>query len=128
MSAQNQENQHHREGDLTKNILIFTLLVCVSHVIFWFQVNGQSLWDFFKEHPYIISLLGVPSGLLVIIGTKYGYEAFDENIWPMRIIGFSCGTILFSILTYIFMCEGLTLKTILCLILSIIIIIIQIAL
>jgi hypothetical protein len=113
---------------VTKNILIFTLLICISHVIFWFQVNGQFMWDFFKNNPLLISLMGLPSGYLVIIAAKYGYDAFDENIWPLRIIGFSLGTIIFSILAYTCMSEGLTLKTILCLVLSLVIIIIQIAL
>jgi len=113
---------------VTKNILIFTLLICISHVIFWFQVNGQFMWEFFKNNPLIIALMGLPSGYLVIIAAKYGYQGFDGELWPMRIIGFSCGTILFSFLTYILMSEGLTIKTILCLILSLVIIIIQIAL
>jgi len=86
------------------------------------------MWEFFKNNPLIIALMGLPSGYLVIVATKYGYEAFDGNLWPMRIIGFSLGTILFSILTYVCMSEGLTLKTILCLVLSLVIIIIQIAL
>jgi len=86
------------------------------------------MWEFFKNNPLIIALMGLPSGYLVIVATKYGYEAFDGNLWPMRIIGFSLGTILFSILTYACMSEGLTLKTILCLVLSLVIIIIQIAL
>tara|TARA_B100000676_G_C18067385_1_gene841885 strand:- start:1727 stop:2068 length:342 start_codon:yes stop_codon:yes gene_type:complete len=113
---------------MTKNILIYTLLVCISHVIFWFQVNGQFMWNFFKEHPFLISLMGVPSAYLVIIAAKHGYEYFDGTIWPLRIVGFSLGTIIFSILAYTCMSEGLTLKTILCLILSLVIIIIQIAL
>ena len=113
---------------MTKNILIFTLLVCVSHVIFWFQVNGQFMWEFFKKYPYIIMFLGVPSSYLAIIASKYAFQDFGEKLWPMRIIGFSTGTIIFAIMAFIFMSEGLTLKTILCLMLSVAIIIIQIAL
>jgi hypothetical protein len=86
------------------------------------------MWEFFKNNPLVISLLGLPSGYLVIIAAKYGYEYFDGSIWPLRIVGFSLGTIIFSILAYTCMAEGLTLKTILCLILSLVIIIIQIAL
>ena len=112
---------------MTKNILIFTLLVCISHVIFWFQVNGQFMWEFFKKYPYIIMLLGVPSSYLAMTASKIVFDDFGEKIWPMRIIGFSTGTIIFALLAFTFMSEGLTLKTILCLILSFVIIIIQIA-
>tara|TARA_B100000519_G_scaffold70329_1_gene60205 strand:+ start:3881 stop:4222 length:342 start_codon:yes stop_codon:yes gene_type:complete len=113
---------------VTKNILIFFLLVCISHLIFWFQVNGQFLWDFFKKYPYIVALLGVPSSYLAIMASKFAYDDFGGKIWPMRIIGFSTGTIIFAFLAWTLMSEGLTLKTILCLLLSLIIIIIQIAL
>ena len=113
---------------MTKNLLIYTLLVCISHVIFWFQVNGQFMWEFFKKYPYIIMLLGVPSSYLAMTASKIVFDDFGEKIWPMRIIGFSTGTIIFALLAFAFMSEGLTLKTILCLILSFVIIIIQIAL
>ena len=113
---------------MTKNILIFTLLVCLSHIIFWFQVNGQFMWEFFKKYPYIIMLLGVPSSYLAMTASKIAFEDFGAKIWPMRIIGFSTGTIIFGFLAFVLMSEGLTLKTILSLLLSIVIIIIQIAL
>jgi len=113
---------------LSKNILLYVGLVCLSQLIFWFQVNGQFLWEFFRKYPYIIALMGLPSGYLVIIASKYGYQGFDGEIWPMRIIGFSSGTVIGAILLYALMDEGLTVKTILCLLLSLIIIIIQIAL
>jgi len=86
------------------------------------------MWDFFKKYPYLIMLLGVPSSYLAMMASRIVYEDFGEKIWPMRIIGFSTGTIIFTFLAYTFMSEGLTVKTILCLILSIAIIIVQIAL
>jgi len=113
---------------VTKNVVIFTTLVCLSHVIFWFQVNGQFMWEFFKKYPYIIVLMGIPSSYLAMTASKIVFEDFGEKIWPMRIIGFSTGTIIFAFMAFVFMSEGLTLKTILSLILSIVIIIIQIAL
>ena len=113
---------------MNKNVVLYIVLICLSQLIFWFQVNGQFMWEFFKKYPYIIALMGLPSGYLVIIGSKYGYQGFDGEIWPMRIIGFSSGTVIGAILLYTMMGEGLTIKTILCLLLSLVIIIIQIAL
>ena len=63
--------------------------------------------------------MGLPSGYLVIIASKYGYQGFDGEIWPMRIIGFSSGTVIGAILLHALMDEGLTIKTMLCLILLI---------
>ena len=65
---------------MTKNILIFFLLVCISHIVFWFQVNGQFLWDFFRKYPYVIALLGVPSSYLAIMASKFAYEDFGGKI------------------------------------------------
>jgi hypothetical protein len=113
---------------MNKNILLFFLLVCISHIVFWFQVNGQFLWDFPKKYPFIVAFLGVPSSYLAIMASKFAYDDFGGKIWPMRIIGFSTGTIIFAFLAWGFMSEGLTIKTILCLMLSITIIIVQIAL
>jgi hypothetical protein len=86
------------------------------------------MWEFFKKYPYIVMLLGVPSSYLAMTASKIVFQDFDEKIWPMRIIGFSTGTIIFAFMAFFFMSEGLTLKTLLCIMLSIAIIIIQIAL
>ena len=86
------------------------------------------MWEFFKKYPYIIMLLGIPSSYLAMTASKIVFQDFDEKIWPMRISGFSTGTVIFAFMAFIFMSEGLTLKKILCIMLSIAIIIIQIAL
>lgn len=110
---------------MNNNILIGIFLVILSQTIIWFQVNAQFLWEFCKERPFLLSLLGIPISYLVIQGTKYFVNGFNGLIWPGRLIGFAIGIIIFGILTHILMKETLNIKTILSIILSMCIVMIQ---
>ena len=85
----------------------------LGQVLIWFQSHGQFIWEFAKKNPLIISLLGVPVSYLMITATKQFYEGFDQNIWPGRLLGFACGILVFSALSYHVMGEGFTFKTVL---------------
>jgi multidrug transporter EmrE-like cation transporter len=51
--------------------------------------------------------------------------AFNGEIWPSRLIGFSIGAIVFTILSWSVFGETLTLKTLACLVLALGILLIQ---
>lgn len=107
--------------------LIYGMLFYIlGQVLVWYQINGQFISDWVKSNPLYISLLGIPISLVYIQATKYSVEAFDGELWPQRLIGFAVGMIVFSILTYIHLNETLTPKTIITLILSVIIVLIQV--
>ena len=71
-----------------------------------------------------MALLGVPISLLFWWCTKIGYEAFG-SLWAVRILGFSMSMLTFPIMTWIYLGEVITLKTIISIALAIIIIILQ---
>jgi hypothetical protein len=79
-----------------------------------------------KEHPLAVSFLGVPISFVYIYATQYLVEAFDGDMWPQRLIGFSMGMIAFAFLTWLHLNQGITLKTGVTLILAIAIVLIQI--
>jgi len=79
-----------------------------------------------KEHPFLISLFGVPISYLIIISTKYAYEGFEGLLWPGRLVAFGTGIIIMAACTYIFFGEGLNSKTIISLLLSMVILSMQI--
>ena len=70
--------------------------------------------------------MGVPIGMSYIYGTTYIVEAFDGKLWPSRLIGFATGIFSFTVLTFVFMKEGVNIKTGIILTLAILILSLQI--
>mgnify|MGYP003123160173 FL=1 len=107
--------------------LIYGLLLFLgAHLITWFQLNGQFLWGWFKENTLLLAICGIPISYLYIYGTKYTVEHFDGTMWPARFIGFGVGILVYALLVGIFFKEGITLKTLVSLLLSVSLIFIQV--
>ena len=103
-------------------------ITVITNIFVWFQMNGQ----FLKNAPAWISsklfvfAMGAPLGVAFWYGTKWYYEYFG-NYWYVRPIGFGIGTLTFGLLTWILLNEVPDTRTIISLILSVIIIIIQLS-
>jgi len=107
--------------------LIYGLLLFLgAHLITWFQLNGQFLWSWFKENTLLLAICGIPISYLYIYGTKYTVDHFDGTMWPARFIGFGVGILVYALLVGIFFKEGITLKTLVSLLLSVSLIFIQV--
>ena len=109
---------------VNKEILFCILILLFVQIIIWFQLNAQIKWDWFKDNYFLMSLLGVPISYALLYSTKYGFEGFGE-LWPIRLLGFAVGMITFPIITWIVIGEGITLKTLISLMLAAIIMILQ---
>ena len=110
---------------MNKNIIICVSLLLVLQVLVWFQLNGQLIWKWFKDNPLILCITGMPITYGFWLATKYGYQGFDEQLWPIRLLGFATGMISFPFITYFLLGEGITIKTGVSIILAIIIMLIQ---
>ena len=88
-----------------------TLLFLLGQILVWYQVNGRFLSEWIKDRPLIMSLMGVPVSFVYIYATQYLVEAFNGDLWPQRLIGFSSGMFAFALLTFIHLNEAITLKT-----------------
>ena len=107
--------------------LLYTFLTFITvQSAVWFQTNGQFVWSWFKDHPFILSLFGIPISLGYIWGTKFAFAAFEGTLWPGRLLGFAMGIISFTILTNYFMGEGVSPKVMVSLILAILLVLIQV--
>ncbi len=102
------------------------LLFLAAHLITWFQLNGQFLWGWFKENTLLLAICGIPISYLYIYGTKYTVQHFDGTMWPARFIGFGVGILVYALLVGWFFKEGITLKTLVSLLLSVSLIFIQV--
>ena len=108
--------------------IIYTILLFfVCNIIIWYQLNSQLVWEWAKGYKsmWLMALLGIPISLLFWWATKIGYEGFG-NLWAVRFMGFATSMMTFPIMTYLYLGEVMTMKTILTLILALAIMLIQI--
>ena len=112
---------------LKSHYIVLTILIFfLNNIIIWYQLNGQLVWDFWKSWKGItLSLLmGIPITALFWWATKIGYDGFG-NLWAVRLLGFATSMISFPIMTWLYLGEVLSLKTILSLGLAVIIMLLQ---
>ena len=110
----------------SSSIAIGLLLYFVTHIIIWFQVNGQFIWTWAKDNPWTMSLLGFPISYVLIIATKFIVAGFDGLLWPGRLMGFGSGMIVMAILTWCMLGEGISTKTLVSLALAITLVMLQV--
>lgn len=103
------------------------LLFALGQVLGWYQLNLQKMYDWWSDKPILSAILiGVPTSVLFwyawkIISTEL------ESVWSARFIGTATGYTVFSILTWTMLGESMfTTKTMLCLGLCFLVILIQI--
>ena len=91
----------------------------------FFQLQGPLKYEWFKNQYWFLVLMGMPISMLFMYSVKNMVIAFDGQMWPSRLIGFSIGAVVFTWLSWLIFKEPLTLKTIVCLILALGILVIQ---
>ena len=97
------------------NFIIGFSFGVLAQVLTFVQLQGQFRWEWFKQHPMIISLMGVPISFLYIMSVKYMVSHFGGELWPSRLMGFSIGAIVFSYMAHLWFQEPFTFKTLICL-------------
>ena len=100
-------------------------IALVGNIIAWFHMNAQFRWDWAKSIWWIL-LGGIPISFAFYYSTRWYYEYF-QNYWYVRPIGFGMATLIFGILTWLILDELPDTRTIICLCLSVIIIILQLS-
>ena len=110
-----------------KDLILAISFFAVGHTLIWYQTNGQFLWEWAAKNTLLISLVGGTTiSYFFISGTKHIVQYSDGLLWPGRLMGFGIGITSFTILTLLYMGEGLTTKTITSLILALALVSIQI--
>ncbi len=107
-------------------LIISLLLVTIGQILAYFQLQGQFMSSWLKNNPLVVSLMGFPISYILIKFTEYCAESFNGQVWPGRLIGFSVGAVVFALLSHFIMKEELSIKTMICLGLASVILIIQI--
>jgi len=93
------------------------------------------VWDLLKSKlgwvwpKWVIPLgyfsgMGIPISLLFWYATKIGYEGFG-NLWAVRFMGFATSMLTFPVMTWLYLGETITLKTLVTILLAFIIMLLQ---
>ncbi len=107
-------------------LVMSLLLIILANIGTWFQFQGHYWLDkpFLKSLTFVM-LSGAILSPLFWYATKFSYEHFGQ-FWNIRLMGFGAGTIVFGIITWALMNEAPTLKTIICIMLALCIVLIQV--
>ena len=108
------------------DLIIGLLYAAVAQSLTFLQLQGQFKFDWMKAHPFLVACIGgMPISILYILSVKHMVIYFNGELWPSRLLGFAIGAIVFTVLSLIWFKEPLSAKTLVCLGLSILIMIIQ---
>ena len=109
-----------------KYIILSILIFLLGQIVVWVQVNGPILWDWAKSYKFLLMLLGVPITWMFMEATRYAILGFNGQFWPGRFLSFTAGIFIFTIMTYVFRSEAITIKTAISLCLALTLILVQI--
>ena len=110
---------------MNTSLLYGIFFFLLAHICAFLQLNGQFKWEWFAKHEWVMALCGIPMSFLYIWGTKYTVAGMDNLLWPTRFIGFGIGIIVYAIMVNYIFSEEFSIKTIISILLSVILICIQ---
>ena len=92
-------------------IVLSIITFLAAQTLAWLQINGQFIWPWVKEHPFLVSLGGVPISYLLMLASQLAYDGMNGKLWPGRFMAFAIGMVVFTILTSFLLGEGITVKS-----------------
>ena len=107
--------------DLFRGV-VFGLL---AQIITFLQLQGQLKYDFVKNNLWFSLLMGIPISFCFMMSVRNLVAAYDGEIWPSRLIGFGIGVTVFTVMSSLLFKEPISFKTIACLGLALLILLIQ---
>ena len=98
----------------------------IIQAVTFLQLQGPLKWPSWDKYYWALALMGVPISMIWMYYAKMMSQAFGGQIWPQRLIGFGLGAVVFALGSWYIFKEPLTMKTIVCLVLALIIVMIQV--
>lgn len=109
----------------TGSLLIGIFFGFLAQIATFYQLQGPMKYEWFKNHYWLTVLMGIPISMLFMFSVKHMILAFGGQMWPSRLIGFSIGAMVFTYMSWTIFNEPLTLKTFVCLVLALGILMVQ---
>lgn len=108
------------------NLVYAIIYGVLGQILSFIVIQGSYKIPLLKNHMWIPLTMGIGVSFFIIKSVKYFIDAFDGQIWPSRILGFSIGIVIFAIMGWLMFGEKITIKTFVCLMLCAVIMMIQI--
>ena len=98
----------------------------IASILAFFQLQAHYVWPDkpFQKSMWWVYLTSIAIAPLFFYSTKWSFEHFGA-LWNMRLAGFGISTFTFGVMAWLLLTEIPTLKTFVCLLLAIAIILIQ---
>ena len=108
--------------------LVAVFLFIVLHTLVWFSTNLQFVKGSDVYNPLLVALLfSIPITLCAFYASRITYGIFNDSAWSVRFLAFGVSYLVFPILTWVMLGESMfTLKTGICIFLSLIIVCVQV--
>jgi multidrug transporter EmrE-like cation transporter len=82
--------------------------------------------EWVKNNTWFVVMMGMPVTYMFMKSVQCFVTAFDGQLWPSRLIGFGIGVAVFTAISSLIFKEPITPKTMICLGLGILIVLIQV--
>jgi len=106
-------------------LVIGILYGLIAQIVTFFQLQGPLKYEWFANNKWLLILTGPLVTWMYMQSVNYLVPAFGGEIWPSRLIGFSIGAVVFTVLSILLFSEPITPKTAVCLMLAVGILCIQ---
>ena len=108
------------------NIVYGVLYGVLGQVISFLQLQASIKYGWNEKYLWIILLLGVPHTWFYMQSVGNIIEYFNGTLWESRLIGFCIGVAVFAVMGSLLFSEAFTPKTVVSLLLSLCIVLIQV--
>jgi multidrug transporter EmrE-like cation transporter len=102
------------------------ILSVLGQVLAFYQLQGHLKYEWLKNNIWVAVLMGIPISIIFMTSINLMIKHFDGQLWPSRIFGFTIGTITYALMSKILFEESINTKTMVCLFLSFLIILVQV--
>ena len=112
---------------MTPKFYLACALILAGHVVSWYATYSQFLYEWCKDNVILLPLIfSIPTGYFFTYGLRFAGQEMDEG-WGPRLLGFGLSYLVFPMLTYYYFNESmLEPKTLICILLSFVIVGIQV--
>jgi hypothetical protein len=96
-------------------ILIGIVFGLLGQIGTFLQLQGSYKYGWHEKYEWLVVLASLPLGWLYIKSVSSFIDGFGGQIWPSRLVGFSIGIIVFTLMSHFLFKEHLSIKNAVCL-------------